>query len=358
MKTHLLLLLLLVTICSSCWDKKKPAPTPNPEETKPQPEEKPEPRESTGATAIAEVDSYYRMKELSKTRSSGKAANVDFCADTISKDSSFAETIEFFVDELSEGMVVQIQGIARYYGMSSNTAGYLKVGLLTHRLCPVTRASLSKTIRNIPNSATIALANKFATEHNNLFDGGKKMELKALWGRFFGCLAYTESLSTADKADSFRVAKRYGPSGYSKPPGVKFYIDPRQSQASKLNIGLFQFTPTYTGNINPCIKQWNLKYPTCKITDRSQGHMTRLVGSALQQFNAFCGVHKLAQTFSVQVHSSKNKNTHPNNYGKPSEARCVTPHFFAGWAYNHFGPLQNSVNQNLGKLMRCVYPGN
>jgi hypothetical protein len=87
--------------------------------------------------------------------------------------------------------------------------------------------------------------------------------------------------------------------------------------------------------------------------------MIRVVGSSLQHFNAYCGVHKLLQTFSVQVNSSSTRNTHPDNRSggrlKSSSERCVTPHFYAGWAYNHFGPLQNSTGSNLNKLLKCVY---
>lgn len=364
----LLPLLLLLSVISSCslFQSKKPAPTPpvvvtpDPEPT-PEPTPEPEPEEeeerSEGPMAIARVDSYFSNDELSKKRANQQTIKEDFCHSAIPSSASFAEVISFYVTDLSGGMQVLVNGIAPYYNMKSDPTKYEKVGLITHPLCRVTSSTLSQTIKKQPDASTVVLANKFSEDHNTLLKAGKKKELRDLWGRFFGCLAYTESLSTADTPASYNVAKKYGPSGYSKPPGVKFYEDPSQDEASKLNIGLFQFTPRYSGNINPCVKQWNERY-SCGVESTSQSHLIKVVGSSMQKFNAFCGVHKLLQTFTVQLESSSNRNTHPDNFGKPKSERCVTPHIWAGWGYNHFGPLQNSTGTNLGKLMRCVYPGN
>jgi hypothetical protein len=215
-----------------------------------------------------------------------------------------------------------------------------------------------------PDAATRALAQRFSDDHNKYRDqflDGNSDGIKSFqkhWGKFFGCLAYTESLTTADTSTSRNVASQYAASSYTKPDGVKFYIDPVQSQASKLNIGLFQFTPTYGGNINPCVKQWNKEYPSCSIDGRTTDDMINAVGSAGQRFNAYCGVHKLLQTFFVQSHSSQTKRTHPSNFAggmKSPELRCVTPHIHASLGYNHFGPLQNTTGTNLKKLMSCVY---
>ncbi len=332
-----------------------------------------DPGDSTGsfdwqlnADYIAQiVDDNNNNDELSLVRRRETFSRGDECHAPLQNNQRFADSISYFIDELTSGRKVQLQGIASFYGMPSSDATYFPVGLMTHPLCRVTRSTLSNTVRNVPDNATIGLAQRFADDHNrfraeanNGSDQGKE-DFKKLWGKFFGCLAYTESLSTADTPSSQRVADRLSPRGYRKPAGVKFYDDPQQSQASRYNIGLFQFTPTYGGNINPCFRQWNRDYPSCSISNGSQGEMVKVVGSSLQHFNAYCGVHKLVQTFSVQVNSSKSRNTHPDNRQgsglKPSEQRCVTPHFWAGWAYNHFGPLQNSTGSNLGKLLRCVY---
>ncbi len=311
------------------------------------------------------VDDVNNNDELSKFRSSENFSRGDDCHSPLENNNRFADAIGYFVDVLSNAQKVQLQGIASFYGMSSNDSSYFPVGLLSHPLCRVTRTTLSSTVRNIPSTSAINLAQRFADDHNayrsqalNGDEQGKEKFAK-LWGRFFGCLAYTESLSTADTSSSYSVAGRLAPSGYRKPAGVKFYDDPAQSEASRYNIGLFQFTPTYTGNINPCFRQWDRDFPSCKLGRGDRGQMVRTVGSSLQHFNAYCGVHKLLQTFSVQVNSSKSRNTHPDNRQgsglKSSDQRCVTPHFYAGWAYNHYGPLQNSTGSNFGKLMNCIY---
>lgn len=318
------------------------------------------------ADSIADsVDDIFNNDELSKSRSLASVNEGDTCHNDLSGSSRFADAIGFFVEELSKKQTVQIQGIAPYYNMSSNPSSYEQVSLVSHELCGVTKSSLSSTIKKVPGSTTIALANRFAQDHNRYrefyLDGDEEalVDLKKHWGIFFGCLAYSESLSTADTSSSYSVARRYGPSGYAKPEGVKFYEDPYQDAASKLNIGLFQFTPRYSGNINPCIKQWNRDFPGCRTNSDSQSELIPLVGASLQHFNAYCGVHKVLQTFAVQVNSSSSRNTHPSNKVgsslKTGGNRCVTPHFYAGWAYNHFGPLQNSTGSNLNKLMSCVY---
>ena len=78
----------------------------------------------------------------------------------------------------------------------------------------------------------------------------------------------------------------------------------------------------------------------------------------MQSFNAFCGAHKLIETFSIQINTNNAHATHPDNaingVLKSAENRCVSPHFYAGWAYNHFGPLQNSTGKNLDELFSCI----
>lgn len=313
------------------------------------------------------VDRAQNRDELAKPRSLSSDFKVDRCHAELNGMNQFSDSIAFFVGELSKGQQVQLQSLGSIFGYSTNPSTYEKVSLLSHPLCDVTRSSLSHTIagRSMPDTTTINLAQRFADDHNRyrtqFLNGDEEGSVQAqrLWGRFFGCLAYTESLTTADTSSSRSVASRIAPRSYTKPAGVKFYIDPRQSEASKLNIGLFQFTPTFGGNINPCIKQWNKDYPSCQISDRSTDNMIYAVGSAAQHFNAYCGVHKLLQTFFVQTHSNQTRRTHPANFPsgrmKPTSQRCVTPHIHASRAYNHFGPLQNTTGNNLKKLMSCVY---
>lgn len=341
-----------------------------PEDPTPDPVPPTEPGQQLSWLTIADyvadtVDPINGNDELSVARTFEDYSRGDSCHEDLDEAPRFADAIGFFTDLLSKEQKVQLQGIASFYGMSSSDANYFPVSLISHPLCRVTRSTLSNTVRKVPGSSTIALAQRFADDHNRYRqdhlngDQGAREDLLKLWGKFFGCLAYTESLSTADSSLSQRTASRYAPSGYRKPAGVKFYDDPAQSSASRLNIGLFQFTPNYGGNINPCFRQWNRDFPSCKINRGGQSDMIRVVGSSLQHFNAYCGVHKLLQTFSVQVNSSKSRNTHPDNRQgsglKSSVSRCVTPHFYAGWAYNHYGPLQNSTGSNLNKLLKCVY---
>lgn len=313
------------------------------------------------------VDGIFNRSELGKSRDLTDNFAVDSCQPELDGLNQFSDSIAHSIGEMSKGKKVQLQSLGSIFGYSTNPSTYKDVSLISHRLCDVTASSLQHTMgsRRQPDAATRALAQRFADDHNKYRDqfldnnpeGIKNFQ--KLWGKFFGCLAYTESLTTADTSTSERVADDYASSSYRKPAGVKFYIDPRQPQASKLNIGLFQFSPDFGGNINPCIKQWNNDYPSCQITSRTTDNMINAVGSSGQRFNAYCGVHKLVQTFFVQSHSNQTKRTHPDNFKggslKPAELRCVTPHIHASLGYNHFGPLQNTTGSNLNTIMSCIY---
>jgi hypothetical protein len=257
--------------------------------------------------------------------------------------------------------------IGSSYGTSSNDSQYFPTSLIRHPLCKMTKESLAVTLKNVPSEATIAELNLFAEATNSLRlevikgDMKAKAELLSLWSRFFSCLAYTESLTSADNHTSLSVAAKYSPSGYRKPAGVEFYEDSAQPAVSRLNIGTYQFTPDKNGNITPCLKAWNKMHPTtsCQLPlNGTQADLIRILGSSLQSFNIFCGVHKLVETFSIQVNTNKSSATHPDNkiLGKlkGEESRCVTPHFYAGRAYNHFGPLQNSTGSNMAELFSCI----
>jgi hypothetical protein len=310
------------------------------------------------------VDDTQSQNELLELRSNEVETIADSCHDDFENQDRFSDTIAFFVREQSAPRKVTIQSIASYYATSGDLSTHTDVGLFSHPLCEVTRSSLSKTVKKVADSTTISRANQFAKLHNQYRTGylngesAEKIKLERHWGAFFGCLAYTESLSTADSSSSKSVASSEAPSGYRKPAGVKFYNDPYQPASSRLNIGLFQFTPKASGNINPCLKQWNQDYPSCSTSATSKDSLIKLLGSSHQRFNAFCGVNKLLQTFSIQVNTRATKHTHPDNRGssglKSGANRCVTPHFYAGWAYNHFGPLQNSTGSNMKKLFQCV----
>jgi len=98
---------------------------------------------------------------------------------------------------------------------------------------------------------------------------------------------------------------------------------------------------------------------SCQLpTNGSQAEMIKILGSSHQSFNSFCGIHKVVETFAIQAYTVKASATHPSNMTssglKGAANRCVTPYFYAGWAYNHFGPLQNSTGANLKELHACI----
>lgn len=307
--------------------------------------------------SFEDVESYFNDDELSKVRNQSEF-EIDQCHDV--DNISFGDSIEYFITKLANKRPTFLH-VASIYNMPSKIENQEAVGLLSHPLCLVSKESLSQTIKKVPDGKTIELANRFASEHNEYRSLAQRDELKKLWGKFFGCLAYTESLTTADTKASKRLAKKYGPRNYEKPEGVKFYYDKWQPKVSRLNIGLFQFTPNYAGNIKPCVDSWNHFYQEekCQIKNNGQDNLIRVFGSTTQQFNVYCGVHKVIQAFSVQLNTQTKKYTHPSNTEsgklKESNKRCVSPHFYAGWSYNHFGPLQNSTGDNLRKLMSCIF---
>ncbi len=314
------------------------------------------------------VDDLQNGTELTDKREMANTDSVDKCTDPSLSSELFSEQISYYAGELINDVPAMVGFIGSSYGTSSNDSAYFPTSLIRHPLCQSSNSSLSQTMNKVPGSSTIEKLNSFAEEVNGLRsevlagDLNAKKELLSTWSRFFSCLAYTESLSTADSSSSIAVARKVAPAGYRKPAGVKFYEDPAQDQASRLNIGMFQFTPNANGNIQPCLRAWNAlnkNKPACQVGTRSsQGDLIKILGSSLQSFNAFCGIHKLVQTFAIQVNTIKSSATHPANIAngklKPQEQRCVTPHFQAGRAYNHFGPFQNSTGSNLEKLFSCV----
>lgn len=292
---------------------------------------------------------------------------VDSCQVALDDQNRFADRIAFFVNEMNVGQRPKIGYIGKYYSLNVHESAHMPVSLVKFPLCAVSSSSLATTLGSsrVPKSATIAKANEFSKRHNTLRakilagDKNAELEFTKLWAQFYSCLGYVESLGTADKDESYKVAAKYAPSDYKKPPGVNFYEDPDQDPSSRLNIGMYQFTPTSSGNIQACLQSWNELYPKCKVsTSGGQSEMIRIVGSGLQTFNAFCGVHKALQMFSVQVNTTSASHTHPANVvgGKlklPSD-RCVSLHMSSGRSYTHFGPFQNSTNSNMDNLLTCA----
>lgn len=316
------------------------------------------------------VDTFNNDDELAgKSREMINSDKVDNCtADNDNVHGYFVEQIAFYTDKMFNDTPAKVGYIGRFYGTSSNDNNYFPTSLIRHPLCESTSNSLGATLKIIPNQMTIDKLNRFAISVNSLRteilngDITAKKDLLGKWTTLFSCLAYSESLGTSDTLSSQNIANQNAPSGYRKPAGVKFYEDINQPEVSKLNIGIFQFTPNSSGNVQPCIRAWNQLHAnkkSCQLNQKaSQSDLVKILGSSLQNFNTFCGIHKLIQTFAIQVNTTKISATHPANLTngilKSSQERCVTPHFYSGWAYNHFGPLQNSTGSNLNKLFTCI----
>lgn len=330
-----------------------------------------DPNEYLNASAIVGpgVDRIQKLSELSVVRSQLNQDSVDKCFHDDKAHDIFSDQISYYTAMMFKDTPAMIGVVGSYYGTSENDNEYYPTSLIRHPLCAVSSSTLSTTLKNVPAKSTIDKLNRFSTKVNSLRsqiiagDTKAKAELLNTWSRFFSCLGYTESLSSADTATSYKVALKNAPLGYRKPAGVEFYDDPSQDAASRLNIGLFQFTPTSSGNIQSCIRAWNSIHKSsdvsCQINQKgSQADMIKALGSSYQSFNAFCGVHKLIQTFSVQVNTKNKSATHPSNFvnGKliKEENRCVSPHFLAGKAYNHFGPFQNSTGSNMEQFFSCI----
>lgn len=315
------------------------------------------------------VDQYHNKNELSEVRTIINQDSVDKCFTDDKAHDIFSDQISYYTAIMFKDTPAMVGVVGSYYGTSGNDKSYFPTSLIRHALCPVTSATLARTMKNVPPQQTIDKLNRYSNKVNSLRslvlsgDTTAKVELLHTWGNFFSCLGYIESLGSADSASSVRTAQKFSPPGYRKPAAVEFYEDPSQPAESKLNIGLYQFTPTSSGNILPCLKAWNglhkSQKSSCQInTSSNQAEMIKVLGSSLQSFNAFCGVHKLIQTFAIQVNTKKASATHPRNLinGKllGEENRCVSPHFAAGKAYNHFGPIQNSTGSNMDKFFNCI----
>lgn len=126
-------------------------------------------------------------------------------------------------------------------------------------------------------------------------------------------------------------------------------------------LGMFQFLPDGHGNIRACIESWNELYPRCAIRIASRDDVALSLVSHGQTFNAFCGVQKLVHSFHSQIHSGFSTGTDlanalPDGTLKPAAQRClsIVSRSGNGRVYSHFGPLRNSVKDNLGHVLKCA----
>ncbi len=318
------------------------------------------------------VDTTYKnYRELIPVRDAQQSYRTDNCDISLENKDRFADRIAYAVELKMQPSTAQLGYVASYFGLKSDVKTYLPNSLISHPLCNVTSSTLNTTLsgKNIPSAATIAKANEFANKMNTYrreaLAGNRDGYVKAskLWSKFMMCLSYMESLTTADTTKSKNVGQKYAPPGYRRPAGVNFYEDPAQPAVSRLNIGLFQFTPDAGGNVQACIREWNDLYPNCGISPKaSQAELIKVLGSSLQTFNAFCAASKVTGMFSVQVNSVKAYNTHPYNVKsdgglKAPVDRCVSPHMSVGRSYNHFAPFQNGSGFTMENILSCTLNG-
>lgn len=314
--------------------------------------------------------SYSKYRELIPLRRAQEAHATDKCDPRLGTKDRFADRIAYAVNLKMQPSRAQLGYVASYFGLSSDVSSYLPNSLISHPLCNVTTQTLETTLngKNVPGAATIKKANDFANKINQYrreaIAGNTDGYVKAarLWSKYMMCLSYMESLTTADTAKAESVASKYAPSGYRRPAGVNFYEDPYQPAASKLNIGIFQFTPDAGGNIQACIREWNQLYPQCGIArNASSSELIRVLGSSLQTFNSFCAAAKVTGMFAVQVNTTKSYNTHPYNVVngslKAPRDRCVSPHVNVARSYNHFAPFQNGSGFTLDTILSCTMAG-
>ncbi|MEN0057868.1 MAG: hypothetical protein AAGB31_03460 [Bdellovibrio sp.] len=317
------------------------------------------------------VDTTYKSyRELLVVRNAQQSYRTDNCDVDLEAQDRFSDRIAYAVELKMQPGRSQLGYVSSYFNLNKDVSTYLPNSLISHPLCSVTASTLNTTLagKNVPSAATITKINTFATTMNTYrrqaLNGEREGYVKAskLWSKFMMCLSYMESLTTADTSKAQTVANKYAPSDYRRPAGVNFYEDPAQPAVSRLNIGLFQFTPDSGGNVQACIREWNVLYPKCTIaTNASQAELIRVLGSSLQTFNAFCGAAKVAGMFSVQVNTTGSGNTHPANVNsngslKAPAERCVTPHM-GSRSYNHFGPLQNTSGFTLDNVLSCTLKG-
>jgi hypothetical protein len=314
------------------------------------------------------VDAQYStVAQLMKVRSTNQAFPVDTCDPAVQGHDRFADRIAYAIDKRMVPMKIDIgSSVAPLFNLNKDSSTYLENSLISHPYCNVTQATLQVTFQNVrvPSAATIAkaqqfttLLNQYRTEALQTRDG--QVKIRKLWSKFMMCLGYMESLTSADSAESSRIASTLG---FRRPAGVNLHNDSNQTNSdSVLGIGIFQESNVVKwGDSYSCVMDWNRQFPSCPISpDITKLNMVPVLGSAMQTFNAYCGASVISRMFGVQVNSTNSKNTHPANVlsgGKlkaPAD-RCVSPFMNVATSYNHFGPLQNVSGFTLDNILTCT----
>lgn len=322
------------------------------------------------------VDAYFRRTELAKIRLRNSETDIELIVD---QRSTFADQIGLEVARhVAKAPVDLTRNVTPFYAVDARPPGGV-FSFAQHPLCRSSRTDLKRIFRKDANllDDEVELAQAFEKAANAAFQRARKDPsdtgpLLQVWGALTGCLAYAESLGDADGTASVAEARRRLGSSYRKPPGVKVYYDKwHNNEASRLNLGLYQFVLTKGGNTSPCLAVWKeLELASFdKIDGYDKQGMANFVGSSAQSFNAFCGLNKIAQSLYVTAYTREKKETHPDNIApdgslKPPADRCVSP--FHRRAYSHFSPLTRGVvysdnefrrsgnRSNFHKIMRCT----
>jgi hypothetical protein len=352
-------------------------------------------------------DSHYGNTQLIATRNQ-HLTGVDACA-AVGGQKNFLSAIEGGVRmSLVDRKIESNHIIDEAYGLPGTEDSH-PVSLISNELCVQDEAQIAAILGDdfVPNSQTVQALKNFAqasNEDRRRALAGDNQALAAFttrWTQFMGCLAYSESLQTADSEgvdQRFQNALNKHPTAEPffqntagqtvRPQGVlihedrqgEFFIELRKAAAEgSLNaerraelekqfepwpvVGMFQFDPKFFGNVAQCVHQWNkiVDKPECKIEPRSTADILRALASPGQTFNTFCGAQKIVQAFNSQVNTNMatgvdTSNILPGGRIKAPKDRCVSlvARSGRGRIYSHFGPLRNSVKDNLGRLMGCV----
>jgi hypothetical protein len=339
-----------------------------------------------------------KHQELQEVRT-GQPGYVDACVTDLKESNTFSERIGYFVHQRMTPRIVEHyvktgnDPIDVYQLFDIPKTDTLATGLMSHVMCIDTEASFQAQLTHVPmkpvitdngtfqkdeagkyvmvpDAETLQLAQKFETLYNTYRTSalGTKdsTQLQGLWVRLMDCLAYSESLDGPNSGRADLLAQKYRPIDEAgepspKPLGVEFYMDTTPDpKVRQLTIGLFQFTPGAVANQYPCATAWNEEYPSCKVDPSNSKTHTWALSSPYQTYNAFCGTDKIVESFFTQVNATTAKRTNLLNISadgtlKAPQDRCVTPFFKANLTFNHFGPLQNSFqNQQLSNLKKAL----
>jgi hypothetical protein len=351
-------------------------------------------------------DDFHKKSQLTKSRDSSPA--FDECSTYPKQENNFSDAIESAVrTSLISRSIITDSAIQAGYALPIVKKAQ-KVSLISNPLCLQGKAEMTHLLgaERVPDAETIETIRLFTLANNSdrllalKGDDAALTRFTHRWTGFMSCLAYAESLNTSDELPAHEAFAEATSSFVGmeahfstdsqgkliKPSGVHFGIDHtgdyfRELRAARaegrltpeflaeLNakyrswpvVGLFQFNASPTGNITSCVDQWNeLVSNSCQINKRSKQEMFLSFSSKGQTVNAFCGVQKIVQAFNSQINTQNATGTDLGNIknGKleKEKNRCVSLVARSGAKriYAHFGPLANSVGNNLKGLMSCV----